>query len=54
MLLVPLLGVMGAALTSTVTYVIVYVFLRRAVSRHAATFRSAQGQGTPRRKLEES
>ena len=53
-LLVPLLGVMGAALTSTVTYVIVYVFLRRAVSRHAATFRSAQGQGTPRRKLEES
>lgn len=53
-LLVPLLGVMGAALTSTVTYVIVYVFLRRAVSRHAATFRSAQGHGTPRRKLEES
>jgi O-antigen/teichoic acid export membrane protein len=35
-LLVPRLGVMGAALTSTATYLIVYVLLRRAVSRQAA------------------
>lgn len=53
-LLVPHLGVMGAALTSTLTYVIVYVFLRHAVSRHAAALRSSQGLCTPRRKLEES
>jgi O-antigen/teichoic acid export membrane protein len=39
-LLVPLMGVMGAALTSTVTYVIVYVLLRRAVSRHTAAYRT--------------
>lgn len=53
-LLVPRLGVTGAALTSTVTYLIVYVFLRRAVSRHAAAFGAAQGQGTATAKLEES
>lgn len=39
-LLVPHLGVMGAAL-STVTYVIVYILLRRSVARHAAAFLSA-------------
>lgn len=35
-LLVPRIGAIGAALTSTVTYVVVYALLRRAVSRHAA------------------
>jgi len=45
-LLVPTLGVTGAALTSTVTYLIVYVLLSRSVSRHAATFRSTQSQST--------
>lgn len=39
-LLVPVMGVMGAALTSTVTYLIVYVLLRRSVARHALHFRS--------------
>jgi O-antigen/teichoic acid export membrane protein len=45
-LLVPRLGVMGAALTSTLTYMIVYVLLRRAVSRHAALFRAAPNQAS--------
>jgi len=49
-LLVPHLGVMGAALTSTVTYVFVYVLLRLSVSRHAAAFRSASTRGIPRAK----
>jgi O-antigen/teichoic acid export membrane protein len=52
-LLVPHLGAMGAALTSTVTYALVYVLLRRAVSRHAADFRSPT-QGIPPAKNEES
>lgn len=40
-LLVPHLGVLGAAYTSTVTYMIVYVILRRSVARHATPFRAA-------------
>lgn len=43
-LLVPHLGVMGAAITSTVTYVLVYILLRRAVSRHLAVH-AATAQG---------
>lgn len=35
-LLVPRLGVMGAALTSTITYMVVFTLLRLSVSKHAA------------------
>jgi O-antigen/teichoic acid export membrane protein len=45
--LVPHLGVMGAAITSTVTYLLVYGFLRRAVSRHAARFQARQPRHPP-------
>lgn len=51
-LLVPHLGAMGAALTSTVTYVIVYVLLRRSVSRHAAGFKNASTLDEPPAKPE--
>jgi O-antigen/teichoic acid export membrane protein len=53
-LLVPHLGVMGAALTSTVTYLFVYILLRRAVSQHAGAFRSPPTQGRPPTKLRET
>jgi O-antigen/teichoic acid export membrane protein len=46
-LLVPHVGVIGAALTSTVTYLIVHVMLRRQVSRHAAAFRATPFQEIP-------
>ena len=49
-LLVPRFDVMGAAITSTVTYTIVFVLLRRAVARHAAVLE----QHTPRTETNEA
>jgi O-antigen/teichoic acid export membrane protein len=52
-LLVPQIGVLGAALTSTVTYLFVHVLLRRAVSRHAANRHRATTDSVPQAKTEE-
>jgi O-antigen/teichoic acid export membrane protein len=49
LLLVPHLGVLGAAITSTVTYVLVFVLLRRAVSRHASALRATPNEGVAQR-----
>lgn len=46
------LGLTGAALTSTVTYVIVNVFLRRSVSRHAALLHPAPTHDVPQMRPE--
>lgn len=53
-LLVPHLGVTGAALTSTATYLFVFVLLRHLVSRHAAAIRSAPTPVVPLAKPEEA
>lgn len=47
MLLVPHLGVMGAAITSTFTYMVVFVLLRRAVSKRLPAFRGGPAEGMP-------
>jgi O-antigen/teichoic acid export membrane protein len=53
-LLVPHLGVTGAALTSTITYVFVHVLLRRSVSRHAADLLGATTRDMPKAKTGET
>jgi O-antigen/teichoic acid export membrane protein len=45
-LLVPPLGVRGAAITSSITYVIIYIALRLAVSRQLNALHAAPTQGT--------
>jgi len=53
-LLIPHLGVMGAALTSTATYLFVFALLRHLVSRHAAAIRLEPTPAVPLTKPDEA